>query len=54
MWNGGRKQTSVIEEQKQKLSFINDKELQIVFGNEVYLVQGDNLAASQIEPDCVS
>lgn len=53
VWNGGRKQKSVIEEQNKLLSFINEKELQIVFGNEVYLVRGDNLEVSQIEPDVI-
>lgn len=53
VWNGGRKQTSVIEEAGQQLKFISDRELQVIIGNEVYLVQGENLVASLIEPDVI-
>ncbi len=54
VWNGGRKQKSVIDEQQQKLlSFINEKTVQIALGNEVYIVEGDHLEVSQIEPDVI-
>lgn len=53
IWNGGRKQTSVIDEQKRKLSFIGDRELQIHFGDELFVVQGDNMSAAQMEPDVI-
>lgn len=51
VWNGGRKQTSVISEAKKKISFLNENELQILFDEESYVVQGQNMAAYQMEPD---
>lgn len=53
VWNGGRKQTSVIEEQKKNIVFLNDKEIQIAIGDELYIVQGDNLELYQVEPDVI-
>jgi DNA modification methylase len=52
-WNGGRKQTSVIEEQKQKILFLNDREIQISLGEEIFVVQGDNLEIYQTAPDVI-
>jgi DNA modification methylase len=51
MWNGGRKQTTVIEETMQRLSFLNEKEIQVNFGDQVYIVRGDNLEAFEAESD---
>ena len=51
VWNGGRKQTSVIDEVKKKVSFSNENELQIAIDEELYVVQGQNLSAYQVEPD---
>lgn len=52
-WNGGRKRTSVIEEQKKDIVFLNDREIQISIGEEIYVVQGDNLEIFQTEPDVI-
>lgn len=52
-WNGGRKRTSVIEEDKQRISFLSERELQISLGDEVFVVQGENLEVYQIEPDVI-
>jgi DNA modification methylase len=51
VWNGGRKQTTVIEEAVQRISFLNDKELQINFGDQIYIVRGEGLEAFEIESD---
>jgi DNA modification methylase len=51
IWNGGRKQTSVLEEQLQRISFLNDKVLQINFGDQSYIVRGDNMEAFEAESD---
>lgn len=51
VWNGGRKQTTVIEETVQRMSFLNDKELQVNFGDQVYIVRGEGLEAFEIESD---
>jgi site-specific DNA-methyltransferase (adenine-specific) len=51
IWNGGRKQASVIGEAKKAISFLNENELQIIFDEEAYVVQGQNMAAYQVEPD---
>lgn len=50
VWNGGRKQTSVIIEQKKRLSFIDDHRVQVTFDDEVYVIEGDHLSAAQVEP----
>ena len=51
IWNGGRKQTSVIDEAKKRIGFSNEGELQIAFEDELYVIQGENLSACQVEPD---
>jgi site-specific DNA-methyltransferase (adenine-specific) len=51
IWNGGRKQASVIGEAKKTISFLSESELQIVFDEEAYIVQGQNMTAYQVEPD---
>jgi len=51
IWNGGRKQASVIEDAKKKIGFLNENELQVIFDDEAYVVQGENLSAYQVEPD---
>ncbi len=51
IWNGGRKQTSVIDEQLQRIHFLNDQELQINFGDQVYIVRGEHLEAFEAESD---
>ncbi len=51
IWNGGRKQKTVINEAKKRLSFLGEEELQIVYEDEVYIAQGQNLSAYKIEPD---
>lgn len=53
VWNGGRKQTSIIEEQKKNILFLNEREIQISIGDELYVVQGDNLEIYQVEPDVI-
>lgn len=53
IWNGGRKQKSVIEAELNRLKFTNENELQIVFDDEAYIVQGENLHAFQTEPDVI-
>lgn len=51
IWNGGRKQTSVFEEQLQRISFLSDKELQINFGDQMYIVRGENMEAFEADSD---
>ncbi len=51
VWNGGRKQTSIIDEQLQRIHFLNDQELQINFGDQVYIVRGEHLEAFEAESD---
>lgn len=51
IWNGGRKQTSVVSEERKRFSFLNDGELQVLYDQELFVVQGDNLSAYQMEPD---
>lgn len=51
IWNGGRRQKTVIDEAKKRLAFLGKEELQIVYDDEVYIAQGQNLAAYKIEPD---
>lgn len=51
VWNGGRKQTSVVEEQLQRISFLNEKVLQINFGDQMYIIRGENLEAFEAESD---
>lgn len=53
VWNGGRKQKSVTEDQQKLLSFIDENTVQVMLGTEMYAIQGDNLEVSQIEPDVI-
>lgn len=52
-WNGGRKRTSVIEDEKQRITFLNEREVQVCLGDEIFVVQGDGLEVYQVEPDVI-
>lgn len=51
IWNGGRRQKSVIEEAKKRVSYLSAELLQILYEDQAFVVEGQNLSTYQVEPD---